>query len=157
MDILTVDFETFYSSEFSLTKMQTDAYILDRRFEVIGVCVAVNDDEPEWFSGTYEETQRWLNRYDWRHSAARCHNTMFDGFILTQKFGIRPFLWMDTVAQARMLHPWLTSHSLASMAKFYKLPDKGTAVVDALGKRREDFTPEQLQEYADYCMHDTNL
>lgn len=157
MDILTVDFETFYSSEFSLTKMQTDAYILDRRFEVIGVCVAVNDDEPEWFSGTFEETQRWLNRYDWRHSAVRCHNTMFDGFILTQKFGVRPFLWMDTVAQARMLHPWLTSHSLASMAKFYKLPDKGTAVVDALGKRREDFTPAQLQEYADYCMHDTNL
>ena len=157
MDILTVDFETFYSSEFSLSKMQTDAYILDRRFEVIGVCVAVNDEEPKWFSGTFEETQRWLNKYDWKHSAVRCHNTMFDGFILSRKFHIYPFLWMDTVAQARMLHPWLPSHSLASMAKFYQLPDKGTAVVDALGKRREDFTPEQLQEYAAYCMHDTNL
>lgn len=157
MDILTVDFETFYSSEFSLSKMQTDAYILDPKFEVIGVCVAVNDDEPKWFSGTHEETQRWLNKYDWKHSAVRCHNTMFDGFILSQKFHIYPFLWMDTVAQARMLHPWLPSHSLANMAKFYKLPDKGTAVVDALGKRREDFTPAQLQEYADYCKHDTDL
>ena len=157
MDILTVDMETYYSQEFSLSKMQTDAYILDKQFEVIGVCVAVNDEEPKWFSGTHEETRRWLNKYDWAHSAVRCHNTMFDGFILTQRFGVRPFLWMDTLAQARMLHPWLPSHSLASMAKFYQLPDKGTAVLDALGKRREDFSPEALQEYAAYCMHDTSL
>lgn len=157
MDTLTVDFETYYDREFSLSKMQTDAYILDKQFEVIGVCVAVNDEPPQWFSGTFEETQRWLLRFNWRESAARCHNTMFDGFILTQKFGIRPFLWMDTLAQARMLHPWLPSHSLANMAKFYKLPDKGTAVLDALGKRRADFTPETLQKYAEYCMDDTEL
>ena len=36
MDILTVDMETYYDKDFSLSKMQTDAYVLDKRFEVIG-------------------------------------------------------------------------------------------------------------------------
>jgi aminocarboxymuconate-semialdehyde decarboxylase len=41
--ILFVDTETFYDALYSLSKMQTDAYIKDPRFEIIGVSVAVND------------------------------------------------------------------------------------------------------------------
>ena len=43
MDILTVDLETYYDQQFSLSKMQTDAYINDDRFEIIGVSVIKND------------------------------------------------------------------------------------------------------------------
>jgi len=158
MNILTVDLETYYDKDYSLSKLQTDEYILDSRFEVIGVAVAENDKEPQWFTGTMEETHDWLwTNFDWVNSAVRCHNTMFDGFALTQRFGIRPKLWMDTLAQARMLHPYLHSHSLASMAKFFKLPDKGTEVVNALGRRRTMFTDEQMAAYAAYCIHDTHL
>ncbi len=157
MNIITCDFETMYDKDYSLSKMQTDAYVLDKRFEVIGVAVSVNDEEPVWFSGTEEETHDWLHQFDWANSAIRCHNTLFDGFILTQKFGIRPKLWMDTLAQARMLHPYLPSHSLASMAKFFGLPDKGTEVMNALGVTRNQFTPYALELYADYCKHDTFL
>lgn len=157
MDILTVDFETFYDKDYSLSKMQTDAYISDDLFEVIGVAVIKNDEDAVWFSGPELEVTRWLYRYDWANSAVRCHNTLFDGYILTQRFGISPKLWMDTLAQGRMLLPYLQYHSLANLAKQYNLPDKGTAVVKALGKRREDFNPTELNEYAEYCKHDTWL
>lgn len=158
MDILTVDFETYYDQQYSLSKMQTDAYINDKRFEMIGVSVIKNDEPAVWFSGSELETIGWLHgNYDWENSAVRCHNTMFDGFILTQRCGIKPKLWMDTLGQGRMLLPFLTSHSLANLAKQYDLPDKGTAVVKALGKRRADFNPMELAEYADYCKHDTWL
>ena len=157
MDILTVDFETFYDKDYSLSKMQTDAYINDDRFEVIGVAVIKNDEDAVWFSGTELEVAGWLYNYDWANSAVRCHNTLFDGYILTQRFGISPKLWMDTLAQGRMLLPYLQYHSLANLAKQYNLPDKGTAVVKAMGKRREDFNPTELAEYADYCKHDTWL
>lgn len=158
MNIYTVDFETYYDKDYSLSKMQTDAYIKDPRFEVVGVCVKLNDEVPQWFSGTFDETHDWLwGNFDWANSAVRCHNTMFDGYILTQRFGIRPKLWMDTLAQARMLYPYLASHSLAAMAKHYGLEDKGTAVATALGIRREAFSPYGLAQYAAYCKHDTNL
>lgn len=158
MDILTVDTETYYDSDFSLSKMQTDAYILDPRFEVIGVCVAKNDEDPQWYTGTRDEITWWLvGNYDWASSAVRCHKTLFDGFILTQYFGIKPRLWMDTLAQGRMLLPYLTSHSLANLAKHFGFPDKGTEVIKAMGKRRADFNPMELKEYGDYCRHDTWL
>jgi DNA polymerase len=158
MNILTVDLETYYDKDFSLTKMQTDAYVLDPRFEVIGVSVADGDGEPQWFSGTEEETMHWLwGNFDWDNSAVRCHNTLFDGFILTQKFGIRPKLWMDTLAQGRMLRPYLPSHSLANLAKHFGLPAKGDEVVRAIGRRRGDFNPMELKAYGEYCALDTML
>ena len=158
MDILTVDFETYYDKDYSLSKMQTDAYINDAQFEIIGVAVIKNDEPAVWFSGSDTETIGWLHgNFDWGNSAVRCQNTLFDGYILTQHCGIKPKLWMDTLCQGRMLLPYLTSHSLANLVKQYNLPDKGTAVVKALGKRRADFNPMELAEYAEYCKHDAWL
>ena len=111
-----------------------------------------------WFSGSDTETIGWLHsNFDWENSAVRCQNTLFDGYILTQHCGIKPKLWMDTLCQGRMLLPYLTSHSLANLVKQYNLPDKGAAVVKALGKRRNDFNPMELTEYGEYCKHDAWL
>jgi DNA polymerase len=39
----------------------------------------------------------------------------------------------------------------------YGLGQKGTEVIDALGKRRQDFAPADLYRYGDYCINDVNL
>ena len=123
MKKIVVDFETYYDKDYSLSKMQTDAYVKDPRFEVMGVSVKVDDGNIEWFSGNEENTLQWLWQFPWPESAVICHNTMFDGFILTNKFGIRPKLWMDTLAMSRHLYPWLQSHSLAALAKHFGLEE----------------------------------
>ena len=157
MKKIVVDMETYYDKDFSLSKMQTDAYILDPRYQTIGVSVKVEDEPTQWFSGDEIRTGYFLSQFDWANSAVCCHNTMFDGFILTQRFGIKPKLWMDTLAMSRHLLPYLRSHSLASLAKHHGLTDKGTYVADAIGKRREDFSASELAAYGEYCRHDTNL
>ena len=93
MKLLTVDFETYYDKAFSLSKLTTEEYIRDDRFEVIGVAVQVDDDPPEWFSGTQKETAAWLNQFDWVNSFVLAHNTQFDGAILSWIFGIKAKRW----------------------------------------------------------------
>jgi DNA polymerase len=157
MSIITIDFETYYSKEFSLTKFTTEEYIRDKQFEVIGVAVKVDDDETVWFSGTHDETKAWLNQFDWQHSALLCHNTLFDGAILAWVFDLNPAFYMDTLCMARAIHGVDAGGSLAALVKRYNLGEKGTEVVNALGKKRLDFDGGDLDRYAGYCRNDVDL
>ena len=81
--LITIDFETYYDKEYSLSKLTTEEYIRDKKFEVIGVGLKVNDEETEWFSGGREETKEWLSQFDWDNAFVLAHNNMFDGAILS--------------------------------------------------------------------------
>ena len=157
MRIVTVDFETYYADDYSLSSMQTDAYILDPRFEVIGVGVKVDSAPTDWFSGTRAEVYNWLHAIDWSDSAILAHHTQFDGFILTQHFDIRPKLWLDTLSMFRALYPYLPSASLAAMSAHLRLGAKGNEVVQAKNKCRTDFSSEELAAYGSYCRNDVEL
>ena len=157
MDIITVDFETYYTSTYSLSKLTTEAYIRDDQFEVIGVSVRVNDGLTKWFSGTMAATEKFLSGYDWDNAVAVAHHAAFDMAILNWRFDIRPKRIVDTLSMARALHGVELGLSLAALAKHYQLGEKGTEVLNALGKRRKDFTPEELTRYGKYCINDTDL
>ena len=60
MNILTLDFETYYSQEFSLTKITNEEYVRSPEFEVIGVSVQINDGKLKWFIGDMIETAVFL-------------------------------------------------------------------------------------------------
>ena len=83
MQLITLDFETYYSQSFSLSKVTTEEYIRSPEFETIGVSVKVDDGEAVWFSGTKDETKRFLDRYTWSDAVAVAHNAMFDMAILS--------------------------------------------------------------------------
>lgn len=157
MSFVTLDFETYYSKEFSLSKMTTEEYVNNPLFEVIGVAMKIDDDEPVWFSGTHAEIKAWLNQVDWANSAVLCHNTQFDGAILAFTFGIIPAKYFDTLCMARAIHGVDAGGSLAALAERYMLGKKGTEVVEALGKRRSEFAKEDLARYGGYCINDVNL
>lgn len=157
MDILTIDMETFYSREFSLSKMTTEEYIRSKEFEVIGVAVKVNDEDTKWFSGTKTDTANFLGSFDWDNSIALAHNAAFDMAILNWHFDIRPRKIADTLSMARAIHGTEVGGSLAALVKHYELGEKGTEVLDALGKRRIDFNAEDLSRYANYCINDVDL
>lgn len=157
MNILYVDFETYYSKEFGFSKLTTEEYIRDPRFEVIGVAVQRNKEAPVWFSGTHDATAAFLRTFDWEDSIAVAHNAKFDMAILSWCFDIRPYKIADTLSMARAKHSTEVGGSLAALSEHYGLGVKGTEVLDALGKRRLDFTPQQLQAYGEYCCNDVVL
>ena len=157
MTFLTIDFETYYDRDYSLSKITTEEYVRDPRFEAIGVAVKVDDGETQWFSGTAKQTKAWLDRFDWTNSIAIAHNAMFDMAIMNWRFDIRPKRIIDTLSMLRAIDGPDAGNSLAKAAERYGLGVKGTEVVNALGKRRLDFTPEELAAYGDYCINDTEM
>lgn len=154
-NIITIDFETTYDREYSLAKMTTESYIRDPRFEVIGVAIKIDSNETDWYSGP--DPGRFLRSLDWSDKWALAHHAAFDGFILSHHFGITPALWLDTMSMARPKHANGCGVSLKKLAEHYGLKAKGDAVIHALGKRRADFTPEELSRYADYCIGDVDI
>lgn len=159
MDIYCIDAETFYAKDFSLSKRDTttQSYIDDPRFEVIGVAVSVNGGEPEWCSGNRERVSSFLQKFDWENNAALIQHAHFDGAILAWKFGIRPKLILDTLSMARILHGVDAGGSLKALAERYGIGQKGDEVINAMGKRRVDFTSEELERYGEYCRNDVAL
>lgn len=157
MNLITIDFETYYDRDYSLSKITTEEYVRSDQFEVIGAAVKVNNGDTEWASGTHEQLKKWLHTFDWTNSAVLAHNTMFDGAILAWRFGVYPRAWMDTLCMGRALHGVEVGGSLKAMAERYALGEKGTEVLNALGKRRADFYDDELERYGDYCVNDVEL
>ena len=157
MNIITVDFETAYGGDLGFAKQTTEEYIRDPRFEVIGVAVQVNDEEPVWFSGDAQELYQFLASFDWGNSLALAHNAVFDGSILNWKFGITPKGWLDTLSMGRALHGTNVGGSLKVLAEFYSLGVKGEQVSKYINYFRKDFNPYELVDYGSYCKNDVVL
>lgn len=158
MKTITIDFETYYSKEYSLSKMTTQEYVEDPRFEVIGLSVLEDGKDTQWFSGNLADTALWLAQFDWANSCVAAHNCTFDGYILEKVFNIKPAKYFCTMMASRPnIVPFTGRMGLGAVAEYLKLPAKGDAVHNAIGMHREDFTPRQLRDYADYCKRDTFL
>lgn len=155
MEIVTIDFETYYDKEYSLRNMTTESYVRDIRFGVIGVAMKRGNSPAIWYSGS--DIGDFIHQVNYSEAAVLCHNAVFDGSILSWHFGVRPKLWLDTMSMARPYHGQTIGCSLAALAQHYGLPSKGTAVTQALGKRRFDFTDDELENYGTYCCNDAEI
>lgn len=155
MNLLAIDFETFFSADYSLSKMTTEEYVRSPLFEVI--CVTVRDSlQSHRYTGTMHNTKVWLEQFELHKHAVVAHNAMFDMAILSWHFDIRPKLILDTLSMASGIVPCNESKSLSSLSAKYlpHIAPKGTATNWAKGKRREDFTQGEMSLYMDYCDHD---
>ena len=158
MKLITLDFETYYTTKDLGFKTQTtEEYVRDPRFEVIGVAVKVNDEPTQWCSDSLDEIDLWLHQFDWDNSMVVAHNAMFDMAILNWHFDIRPKAIADTLSMARAINGIEVGNSLKKLALHYELGVKGEEVLQAVNLRRRDFTEQQLAEYAAYCRNDVDL
>lgn len=138
--IITLDFETHYSDDYTLKKLTTEAYIRDPRFQSLCCAIKFGDRPATAMAGSeivYLKDQL-------EAAAILCHHAQFDGLILSHHFGIRPKRWLCTLSMARYLHGQRDSLSLASLAEKYGLREKTIDYEDFKGRRLEDLTPDQL-------------
>lgn len=154
---MVIDFESFYSKSYSLSKLTTEEYINGDEFEVIGMSIKLGDTPTAWYTGDQLEITKVLSLFNWKDITLIAHNCFFDASILSLYFGIFPARYIDTLSMARAIHGISVGGSLAKLATHYDLGEKGTEVVDALGKHLKDFTAAELAKYGEYCINDTEL
>jgi DNA polymerase I-like protein with 3'-5' exonuclease and polymerase domains len=153
--LVTLDFETFYDRDFSLSKITTEAYVRDPKFQTIGIAIKVGAEPTYWVKGP--DVSNALDAIDWSDKLVVAQNCAFDAAIAAWRYGVKPLAWLDTLGMSRALYPHEKSHSLKAQAERQQLGVKGDEVNNALGKRYEDFTPQELARYGDYCINDVEL
>jgi hypothetical protein len=155
MNIITLDFETFFSDDYTLSKMTTEAYIRDPRFEAHGVGMRWRDGKAIWFPRG--GGPKWRTGVDWSKVTILCHHAAFDGLILSHHFGITPARWLDTYSMARMLFGPEQSKSLGALAERYGLAAKSVPYDMMRGRHWSELSAAEQRTVADGCLHDCEL
>lgn len=157
MDIVTVDLETFWSQEHSLSKMLPLTYVTHPDTEIISCSIKVNDQPTSVYFGETKVAGA-LKEIDWANALAVAHNMSgFDAMILAWRFGINPRMWGCTLAMAKPIHQITVGGSLAKLVAHYGLGVKdNTVLLNTKGKHLADFTSEELKAMAKYNKEDTD-
>ena len=153
--IVTLDFETFFSQDYSLTKLTTESYVRDPRFEPHGCAVRAPEGEIAWIPPL--RLKRFFDGIDWSQAAILCHHAQFDGLILSHYYRVKPGLWLDTLSMARLVHGTHVSVSLDSLAKQYGLPAKSVPYQAFRGLHWDALSGVVQQQIAEGGKHDVRL
>src|SRR6516165_9225208 len=153
--IVTLDFETFFSQDYSLTKLTTEAYVRDPRFEPHGVAVRAPGGDLAWIPPLNLKT--FFDSVDWSKAIILCHHAQFDGLILSHYYRVRPRAWLDTLSMARLVHGIHHSNSLDALAKRYGLPAKSVPYNAFKGLHWDELSGIVQQQLAEGGKHDVNL
>ena len=154
--IVVLDFETFHdtASKYTLKKMTTESYVRDPRFRAHGCAIR--------YPGTGRT--RWFDRehlapaFDGlERCAVLCHHAHFDGLILAHHYGIRPRMWLDTMAMGRALFGSHVSVALESLARHFNLAPKSVPYAQMDGKQWEQMDAGLRRSVAEGACHDVDL
>lgn len=152
--IVTIDFETYFDADYTLRKMNTSSYIRDERFRPHMAGIKIGRRPVKVLSG--KKLHDALKAIDWATHALLCHNTAFDGLILSHHFGVVPYLYLDTLSMARGLHSNDIGAGLDEVARFYGVGNKIPDVLDA-SKGVRDLDKTLYAKMAEYCAEDVRL
>lgn len=150
-----LDFETYYSKDYTLRNMSMEAYIRDPRYETQLLGLAI-DDGPIYMLER-DQVPHILSKLslDSKNIWTFVQNAKFDCFIIEDRYGIH----VANPICARAMARWtgvsrLTRESQEALCEFLGTGVKGKFIDNMSGKRCEDLTLEQMQAYKEYCVSD---
>jgi DNA polymerase family A len=156
VDFLTLDMETYYASDYTLSSMTTEAYVRDPRFEEILCSFKFNDTKAFWLLP--DRAAAFIQgEINWANTILCCHHSHFDGLILSHHHGVKPAMHIDTLSMARVLDGPKAGHRLEVLAPRHGFGEKGDAVHWAKGKHLQDFSGLEIREYGAYGINDVEL
>lgn len=158
LNILVIDFETYYATGYSLKGSKapsTSEYVRDPRFKAHGAAVRLPEwGETRWI--THDRLESFFLEIDWPNTAILCHNTAFDGFILSHHYGVHPGFYLDTLSMSRGFFGIGERHDLSAVAQRLNLGSKFEGVLEST-KGIRDLPADLEAALSQYAIHDTDL
>ena len=155
MDIITLDFETYFDAEYTLKKLTTEEYVRHPLFQAHGLAVRSPDGKIDWIA--VDELKPFFASVDWSSAAVLCHHAQFDGLILSHHYGVRPGVWLDTLSMGRVCFDGTVSLSLESLAKKFGLRAKSVPYDLFKGKHWYELNVWEKSAVAEGAKHDVAL
>jgi DNA polymerase family A len=151
---LFLDFETFYSKEYSLRHLSVPEYVLDGRFETI-MLAAYDTEWPAPRIIQADEIPAFLATYPADETICCSHNALFDMAILAWRYGWVAGLLQDTLGMVRSLRNY-QRNSLGEVVKqLFGRDSKGDTVGRVIGMHAQDIKNAGLwPAYQTYAMND---
>ena len=151
MNIITYDYESFWSQTYSLSHLSPLEYVMGDEFELIS-CAIKNGTEPTQVLFGEEDVRYAFSQLDVAGSMLLAHNNSgFDAYISAYRLGLNPKLWGCTLAMARPIHAKDVGLSLGALVRHYNLGVKDNRVLMATkGKHLCDFTQQELEDMRTY-------
>lgn len=161
---VTLDFETFWSKDYTLNDMSMVEYVMDDRFDFTGMGVfACHQPFADPINCLFipperiEDQIRTLQRNygdNWEGCTYVNQNIMFDGLILKEKFGIIPRFTVDTLNLARH-EDSRRKNSLSKLCEYYDIgTEKGDTSISK-GLHWKEMSPTTRKKWREYT--DTDI
>ena len=115
--LVSLDFETYYDSEYTLSKLSTSEYIRDPRFKAQMVGIKIGLGKTRVIPAARIKAE--LRKINWATHSLLCHNTQFDGLILSHHYNIIPARYYCTMSMARGLHSNEIGAGLDEVSVYY--------------------------------------
>jgi len=151
--LVSLDFETYYDADYTLSKLSTSEYVRDPRFKAHMVGIKVGRRKTKVVPHAKIKTE--LAKINWKTHSLLCHNVQFDGFILSHHYGVVPLKYYCTLSMARGLHSNEIGAGLDEVARFYGGEGKIDGVLES-SKGILDLPPQLYKRMAEYCGQDVD-
>lgn len=155
--LVTLDFEAYWDSEVTLSKLSPIEYLDHPKFQAQSCVVKINNKPSRMLWG--EDIAKTFKQIPWKDCLVVAHNNAeFDAPILAWKYGVSPGAWGCTLAMARPHFQKEIGGSLKALAKHFGLQAKGSLeATNTKGKRLEEFTNRERGEMEAYNRLDVEI
>lgn len=154
---IVLDFETYFDAEYSLAKMSGVEYVMDPRFEVLGLgyqTLGANSQGCGFLA--VEDVAGYLATIPWDQYTVVGQNLKFDALVLRERYGVTPPYMVDILDLARHLDA-RDKHDLNHLAHKYHAPTPKGDTKQFSGLHWATMTGEQRQALSDYCLNDVAI
>ena len=115
--LVCIDYETYYATDYTLSKSSTSEYVRDLRFKAQMLGIKVGHGKTKIVPPARIRSE--LAKINWATHSVLAHNAQFDAFILSHHYGVHPVYIYDTLSMARGLHSNEIGAGLDEVSIFY--------------------------------------